>query len=177
MSMIPTRTPPREKSHRRRPDTHRLTVSPARHRDAARASPRRTVRSLHAFKRAARASRAVKHRLYSRGTFDFVVSFGASRGLEKPRPFEAPCELRFLYCARGRQLAAAESLNLAGPTGLEPAPSGTGRRANRLNYDRGQWNSDYPPRDGSIPRTLSCPEDSCPWRWLSSDLAVDSTDH
>ncbi len=46
----------------------------------------------------------------------------------------------FLYQVHGqqksRQVAAGESLRLAGPTGLEPATSGvTGRRSNRLNYD------------------------------------------
>jgi hypothetical protein len=52
----------------------------------------------------------------------------------------------FLYCVRGqqksRQVAAGESLRLAGPTGLEPATSGvTGRRSNRLNYDPAVGNS------------------------------------
>ncbi len=46
----------------------------------------------------------------------------------------------FLYWVRGqqksRQVAAGESLILAGPTGLEPATSGvTGLRSNQLNYD------------------------------------------
>ena len=37
---------------------------------------------------------------------------------------------------KAAEVAASESLRLAGPTGLEPATSGvTGRRSNRLNYD------------------------------------------
>jgi hypothetical protein len=73
----------------------------------------------------------------------YAVEHGASAALLRVFRAMESADLvnsHFHYQVHGRQksrqVAAGESLNLAGPTGLEPATSGvTGRRANRLNHD------------------------------------------
>ena len=67
----------------------------------------------------------------------FAPLFSAFRSLSKRLPCAERCAARsslFRVCKRKRrQVAASESLRLAGATGLEPATSGvTGRRANDL---------------------------------------------
>ena len=72
----------------------------------------------------------------SRGTFAILHSYSVRLAALKTRTLCGSFVV-FWYAQKEkrRQVAADESLRLAGRTGLEPATSGvTGRRSNQLNY-------------------------------------------